>query len=110
MAASPMGDAGPDGSSPPVIPVPEGGAPSDPGSIVCNGAPCAVNSGYTCCHTRTDAGSSEVCNPPNTTTPCGGQKLTCNEASDCNGGVCCQSYPNIGLQGATTCATTTAPA
>ena len=31
----------------PPTPVPEGGAPSDPGSVVCNGTPCDVTSGST---------------------------------------------------------------
>lgn len=89
------------GSAPPTIPVPEGGAPSDPGSVVCNGAPCAVNSGSTCCYAKTDAGSTETCNPANT--GCATQTLACNEASDCNGGLCCQTIIGIGLQGSTFC-------
>ncbi len=102
------GEGGPDGGSsgPPPIPVPEGGAPSDPGSIVCNGAPCAVNTGNTCCYAKTDAGSTETCNPPNT--GCATQTIACNEASDCNGGVCCQTIIGIGLQGSTFCSAATA--
>jgi hypothetical protein len=99
------GEGGPDGSGTSTIPVPEGGAPSDPGSITCNGAPCDVSTGHTCCYTKTDAGASEVCNPPNTacdTTPTS-RTLTCNEASDCNGGVCCQSIVGVALQGDTSC-------
>ncbi len=104
--SAPVGDGGADGSTTTTIPVPEGGAPSDPGSVVCNGAPCAVSGGSTCCYAKTDAGSSEVCNPPNT--GCSTQTLACNEASDCNGGVCCQTIVGIALQGSTFCSAPTA--
>jgi hypothetical protein len=104
------GEGGPDAapSGPPPIPVPEGGAPSDPGSIVCNGATCDVSHGSTCCYTKTDAGSSETCNPPNT--GCATQTLACNEASDCNGGLCCQTIIGIGVQGSTSCSAPSAKA
>jgi hypothetical protein len=97
---------GPDGSNtiPPPIPVPEGGAPSDPGSVPCNGAPCAVNMGYSCCVTSVDGGAKEVCNPPNT--GCSGAKRECNEASDCNGGVCCETIVGIAAVGPTACSST----
>jgi hypothetical protein len=104
------GDGGPDAapSGPPPIPVPEGGAPSDPGSIVCNGAACDVSHGSTCCYAKTDAGSTETCNPANT--GCATETLACNEASDCNGGLCCQTIIGIGLQGSTFCSAPSAKA
>jgi hypothetical protein len=101
-ATSPSGEGGADGSQgPPATPVPEGGAPSDPGSVVCNGAPCDVSSGSTCCYVRTDGGSTETCNAPNT--GCSTSLIACNEAADCKGGVCCQTIIGIGLQGSTFC-------
>jgi hypothetical protein len=98
------GDAGAEaGSGPTAIPVPEGGAPSDPGSVSCNGAPCAVNAGYSCCVTTADdGGPKETCNPPNT--GCSGLTIFCNEAADCNGGVCCQQINGIAVAGSTSCA------
>ena len=30
---------------------------------MCNGAPCDVSTGSTCCYAKTDAGSTEACNP-----------------------------------------------
>jgi hypothetical protein len=90
--------------SPPAIPVPEGGAPSDPGSVQCGGAACDVSQGNSCCVTQTDAGPKETCAPPNT--PCtGGTKVECDEAADCNGGVCCQTIQGIALVGGTSCMT-----
>lgn len=102
-AAQEAGDAGQDANvGTPGIPVPEGGAPSDPGSVPCNGAPCAVNAGYSCCvATADDGGPKETCNPPNT--GCGGLTIFCNEAADCNGGVCCQQINGIALPGSTSC-------
>lgn len=109
-SATPVGDAGPsssgeggtDGSQgTPPVPVPEGGAPSDPGSVMCNGAPCDVSGGNTCCYVRTDGGSTETCNAPNA--GCSTQTIACNEAADCKGGVCCQTIIGIGLQGSTFC-------
>jgi hypothetical protein len=102
-SAPPPGDASPDVSAaPPPIPVPEGGAPSDPGRVTCNGSPCDVSAGNTCCVQPADGGTSETCNPPNT--PCGGGlKIECNEAADCNGGVCCQAINGIAVAGSTSC-------
>jgi hypothetical protein len=101
-------DAGTDANGgPPGTPVPEGGAPSDPGSVVCNGAPCAVNSGYSCCVTTADdGGPKETCNPPNT--GCTGLTIFCNEAADCNGGVCCQQIKGIAVAGSTSCTSSSA--
>jgi hypothetical protein len=91
-------------TTPPPIPVPEGGAPSAPGSVQCGGAACDVSQGNSCCVTQTDAGPKETCSPPNT--PCtGGTKLECDEAADCNGGVCCQTIEGIALVGGTSCMT-----
>jgi hypothetical protein len=79
---------------------PEGGpASGSAGSVTCNGAPCPVDHGYTCCAATTDAGSVETCKPPNST--CAGRTLACDEAADCNGGVCC-----VDLLGGTACQTT----
>jgi hypothetical protein len=57
---------------------------------------------------RTDAGSTEICNPPNT--GCSTQTIVCNEAKDCNGGVCCQTIIGIGLQRSTFCSAPSAKA
>jgi|ERR1019366_3482334 hypothetical protein len=99
----PAGDASPDAAPGPTpIPVPEGGAPSDPGSVLCNGSACDVSQGNSCCVQPVDGGSKETCNPPNT--PCGGGvKRECNEAADCNSGVCCQAINGIALVGSATC-------
>jgi hypothetical protein len=91
---------------PPAIPVPEGGAPSDPGSVPCGGAPCAVNEGRSCCIQIVDGGRQETCNPPNTGCPAPGVKLECDEAADCNGGVCCQAIVGTAVQGSTSCSGT----
>jgi hypothetical protein len=90
--------------APPPIPVPEAGAPSDPRSVVCGGAPCPVGSGSTCCVDQgADGGSVETCAPPNSPA-CGGLTIRCNEASDCTGGaVCCQDINGIALPGSTSC-------
>jgi hypothetical protein len=95
------GDA--NGTPPPAVPVPEGGAPSDPGFVSCNGAPCAVNAGNSCCVTTADdGGPKETCNPPNT--GCSGLTIFCDEAADCNGGACCQQINGIAVAGSTSCA------
>ncbi|MGH7270761.1 MAG: hypothetical protein ACREJ3_10050 [Polyangiaceae bacterium] len=98
-------DAGP--PPPPPIPVPDGGAPSDPGSVECGGAPCSVSTMY-CCVNQGDGGTG-TCETPNT--GCAGTKIACNEASDCNGGVCCETPGGVGILGPTQCsATPTCPA
>jgi hypothetical protein len=104
-STAPPGDgaAGETGTPvPPPIPVPDGGAKSDPGSVVCNGAPCDVTTGNFCCVETVDGGQQETCKPPNSV--CGGLSLKCNEASDCkDGAVCCQAIVGIALLGATSC-------
>jgi hypothetical protein len=104
----PTGDAAnPDagGGGPPPIPVPDGGSKSDPGSVTCGGAPCDVSKGNFCCVEAADGGGSgsgkETCEPPNSV--CNGLSRKCNEASDCNGGVCCQAIVGIALPGSTSC-------
>jgi hypothetical protein len=97
-------DAGHDaGGGPPPIPVPEGGAMSDPGSVQCNGAPCDVSTGNFCCVEAADGGATETCKGPNSV--CSGLTRKCDEASDCNGGVCCQAIVGIALAGSTSCQT-----
>lgn len=108
-STSPTSEGGADGSTgTPPTPVPEGGAPSDPGSVVCNGAPCDVSTGHTCCYARTDGGSTESCIAPNS--GCDTSTIACNEAADCNGGICCQTIIGIGLQGSTFCTSASAKA
>jgi hypothetical protein len=108
-STTPTGEGGADGSTgTPPIPVPEGGAASDPGSVVCNGAPCDVSTGHTCCYARTDGGSTETCLPPNG--GCDTSNIACNEAADCNGGICCQTIIGVGLQGSTFCTSASAKA
>src|ERR1700722_12269989 len=91
------------GTPPPAVPGPGGGAPSDPGFVSCNGAPCPVNAGNSCCVTTADdGGPKETGNPPNT--GCSGLTIFCNEAADCNGGACCQQINGIAVAGSTSCA------
>ncbi len=106
----PLGDAGTPSAADagdsaseagPRISVPEGGAPSDPGSVVCAGAPCAVSEGYYCCSTKIDGGTFESCLPPNT--GCSGVATHCNEASDCGGGLCCVAIEGIAVLGSADC-------
>jgi hypothetical protein len=99
-------DAGTDAMiGPAPIPVPDAGAPSDPGTVVCNGAPCAVTAGYSCCVEKADdGGTKETCAAPNSPT-CGGLTIRCNEASDCASGVCCQEITGIASPGSTSCMT-----
>ncbi len=83
----------------PAIPVPDGGAPSDPGSVECNGAACPVSTNY-CCNNFTDGGQS--CNASNA--GCSVIKQACNESSDCAAGnVCCQTINGVGVPGDTAC-------
>jgi hypothetical protein len=106
----PSGDASPEASAPPPVPVPEGGAPSDPGTVLCGGSACDVSQNY-CCVEAVDGGSKkETCNSPNTPCGAGGLKLACNEAADCNGGVCCQAISGVAVAGSTTCMSGACPA
>jgi hypothetical protein len=109
------GGAGLDGSTggdagqvvvPPAIPVPEGGAPSDPGYVPCNGAACNVSTNY-CCNNFTDGGQS--CNAANA--GCTAIKQACDESSDCaTGNVCCQTINGVGVPGDTACYAGACPA
>jgi hypothetical protein len=104
-------DAAPEAApAPPPVPVPEGGAPSDPGTVPCNGAACDVSQGYACCVEAVDGGTKETCNAPNTPCSAGALKLECNEAADCNGGVCCQAINGIAVSGSTSCMAGPCPA
>ena len=94
--ATPTGDAGG-----PATPPDAGGAPHDPGSVPCNGAPCDVSHGYFCCVTWTGHGTAEVCNPPHSA--CWGHTIACDEEADCDNGVCCQDFPSGGLAGSASC-------
>jgi hypothetical protein len=94
--ATPTGD---DGG--PATPPDAGGAPHDPGSVSCNGAPCDVSHGYFCCVTWTFHGPTEACNPPHSA--CGGHTVACDEEADCDNGVCCQDFPSGGLAGSASC-------
>ncbi len=85
----------------PPIPVPDGGAPSDPGDVPCGGSECPVSTSI-CCQAKSDGGVSETCTAANA--GCSGITFGCNEASDCGGGVCCQGVNAIGVQGPTFCA------
>jgi hypothetical protein len=50
-----------------------------------------------------------VCNPANTACGTGSQQISCNEKSDCNGGVCCAStfMVPVAVQGNTSCSSGT---
>ncbi len=79
-------------------PVPEGGAASDPGMVMCGSTSCNTSE-KSCCHKTGDAGSDECVGPNGT---CNGGTVTrCDESSDCADGlVCCDTF------GSTSCATT----
>jgi hypothetical protein len=93
--ATPTDDGGP------ATPPDAGGAPHDPGSVPCNGAPCDVSHGYFCCVTLTSRGTTEACNPPHSA--CWGHTVACDEEADCDNGVCCQDFPSGGLAGSASC-------
>jgi hypothetical protein len=67
-----------------VTPVPEGGAPSDPNSVTCGATSCNTTTQYCCAEGDAGGGS---CLPYNNGS-CN-IKVSCNEAADCAGGVCC---------------------
>jgi hypothetical protein len=96
-AASPTDDGGPTATPD------AGGSPHDPGSVVCNGAPCDVAHGSVCCVTLTWHGPTETCNPPHSV--CQGHAVECDEQADCNSGVCCQDFPSGGMVGSASCRT-----
>jgi hypothetical protein len=85
----------------PATPPDAGGVPHDPGSVPCNGALCDVSHGYSCCVTWTIHGPTEACNPPHSA--CWGRTVACDEAADCDDGVCCQDFPSGGLAGSASC-------
>jgi hypothetical protein len=88
--------------NPAPIPVPDGGAPSDPGSVVCNHAECSVSTSVCCQSTGNDGGASETCQ--DFKVQCSGTSQACNEASDCpTGSVCCFNVVGIGVPGNTVC-------
>ncbi len=93
--AAPTGDDG--GPATPA----DAGAPHDPGSVPCNGAPCDVKHGYFCCVTWTSHGTTEACKPPRSV--CWGHTIACDEEADCDNGVCCQDFPSGGLAGSASC-------
>lgn len=93
--ATPTDDGGP------ATPPDAGGAPHDPGSVPCNGAPCDVSHGYFCCVTLTSHGTTEACNAPHSA--CWGHTVACDEEADCDNGVCCQDFPSGGLAGSASC-------
>jgi hypothetical protein len=101
-AKQPADDASPTGDdSGPASPHEAGDAPHDPGSVLCNGAPCDVSQGSFCCLTWTRHGTTEACNPPHSA--CLGHTVACDEEADCDNGVCCQDFPSGGLAGSASC-------
>jgi hypothetical protein len=71
----------------------DGGQPSDPGKVNCGTTTCATGTQFCCEHFFFDGGNSQTCE--NIGTSCGGGGSVsneCNEAADCDGGVCCQTF------------------
>lgn len=79
-------EAGPPDAGGPVCDPPDGGLPCDPGHVQCAGSTCATATTF-CCETST--GSSGMCDPAKAT--CTQSESHCDEALDCDGGVCCMS-------------------
>jgi hypothetical protein len=102
------GSTGNDGGSPEAgsCVVPEGGAPCDPGHVVCDNAPCAVPANF-CCGTAGNGGFTETCETAGTS--CGGLSAACDETADCAGGqICCLvatsfTSANLACQTGTSC-------
>lgn len=79
-------------------PIPDGGAASDPGMVMCGSTSCNTSE-KSCCHKTGDAGSDECIGPNGSCN--GGTVIRCDESSDCADGlVCCDNF------GSTSCATT----
>jgi hypothetical protein len=78
---------------------PEGGPPCDPGHVPCGGSSCPTSTSF-CCQTLT--GLAGTCDQTGSTCT-QGASLHCDEAADCDAGVCCLSP--IGAAGATVTAT-----
>ena len=78
------------GSGGAICGAPMGGAACDPGVVPCGNTTCDTSQ-KSCCHVGAGA-APDVCVGPNA--PCtGGNRIACNEASDCASGlVCCDSY------------------
>jgi hypothetical protein len=81
-------DAGADGSNDAAPPL-EGDAP-DPGSVVCDGLPCASLDHYCC---DDNMAGTEKC-VPDQVSACAGFRRKCDEAADCPGGQVCCIPPN----------------
>jgi hypothetical protein len=87
---------------------PPKGAPCDPGVVQCGGSACSVSGGRStnvCCEPQVDAGTLAVCenNSPDAA-GCSGLPLGCDEAADCDSGVCCFfELPWAGAFGNTYC-------
>jgi hypothetical protein len=86
------GNAGEGGSTSggPAIPVPEGGAPSDPGQVPCGATSCTTSTQF-CCKGTGDGGTATCDSYNSGTCPTTSIQVQCNEAADCMGGVCCQA-------------------
>jgi hypothetical protein len=80
------GGEGGGSSSGPSTPVPEGGAPSQPGMITCGSTTCDTTSQHCC-----ESADGGTCGPLNGSCSGGAITLACKEAADCApGSVCCQ--------------------
>jgi hypothetical protein len=67
----------------------DGGKPSDPGSVSCGTTTCATSTQVCCTQFYLDGGRTESCEAPSACTGPGNAGTACNEAADCDGGVCC---------------------
>jgi hypothetical protein len=71
----------------------DGGAPSDPGKVNCGTTTCTTSTQFCCEHFFFDGGNSQTCETLGTSCGGGGSVSNeCNEAADCDGGVCCATF------------------
>jgi len=65
---------------------PDGGLPCEPGKIDCAGSTCSAPATFCC---QTASATSGTCDQPGAL--CAESELHCDEAADCEGGVCCMT-------------------
>jgi len=81
-----VGEAASPEAGPPSCSAPDGGLPCDPGQISCGASTCTAGTSFCC---QNVSGSTGTCDP--TGTVCTQSEVHCNEAADCDGGVCCMA-------------------
>jgi hypothetical protein len=92
------------GGPPPCVSVDGGAQCSDPLMLPCGSSTCNTSTDYCCVQNTADGGGTQTCVAPNGTCSPAATKIGCKEAADCAGGaVCCANFPELGVQGTTSC-------